>query len=81
MASTESKTPRTDNRLEWISTAITCTVYFAYILAIAFTPDSLGRAVRAGGVVTWGMIGGVGVIVFSIGIALWYANHANRRDS
>ncbi len=68
------------NRLDWMAATITAAVYFAYILAIAFDPGSLGRPVEAGAVVTWGMASGLGVIVFSIAIALWYARRANRFD-
>lgn len=73
--------PKTSaDRLDWTAAAITAAVYFAYILAIAFDPQSLGRPVEAGAVITWGMVAGLGVIVFSIAIALWYAGRANRFD-
>ncbi len=73
-------TPGGTDRLEWVATAITSAVYFVYILAIAFDPESLGKPVVAGSTITWGAAGGVGVIVFSIVIAIWYAGRANRAE-
>lgn len=81
MAANDSKSAHKVNRLEWAAAAITCAVYFAYILAIAFSPGMLSRPLFVGGVITWGAVGGLAVIVFSIGIALWYADRVNRLDA
>ena len=64
--------------LEWAATALLFFVYFALILAIAFSPVSLGTPVSADSPITWGMVAGAGVIVFSIVIAGWYTARANR---
>ncbi|MGH1569547.1 DUF485 domain-containing protein [Methylobacterium sp. P31] len=42
--------------------------YFAYILTVAFRPDLLGTPVRAGSVVTWGIL--VGAALLSCGFVL-----------
>jgi uncharacterized membrane protein (DUF485 family) len=78
MASPSKPSGGVSERLEWAATAVTLAVYFSYILAIAFRPGLLGRAVSMGGVVTWGMVAGAGVIVFSGAIASWYVARANR---
>ena len=38
--------------------------YFAYILTIAFWPRLLGHPLWSGTVITWGLLIGVGLIVF-----------------
>ena len=63
--------------LEWTATAVLFAVYFAYILAIAFSPASLGAPVAAHSPITWGMVTGAAVIVFSVVMALWYTARAN----
>lgn len=81
--SSDHEAPRPKKRavpewLEWAATVAIFLVYFSYILAIAFSPASLGQRVSADLPVTWGLVGGVGVIAFSIAIAAWYTARANR---
>lgn len=63
-------------RLGWILTALMLTVYFGFILLVAFEPQVLGRSL-AGGVTTVGIPLGIGVIIAAFiltGIYVWRAN-------
>lgn len=64
-------------RITWILSAAVIFVYFALILLIAFTPESLGRPL-GDGVTSIGIALGLGVILFCFvitGIYVYYANH------
>lgn len=64
-------------RVTWTLSAAVILVYFALILLIAFTPDSLGDPI-GDGVTSIGIALGLGVIFFCFivtGIYVYYANH------
>jgi uncharacterized membrane protein (DUF485 family) len=64
------------NTLGWTLTAITLTIYFGFILLVAFSPATLATPLGSM-TMTLGLPIGVGIIVASIvmtGIYVWRAN-------
>jgi uncharacterized membrane protein (DUF485 family) len=68
------KTRRT--RLGWQLTAAMMVVYYGFILLVAFRKDLLATPI-GGGVMTWGIPIGFGVILFTIAITAYYVRRAN----
>lgn len=64
-------------RLIWPLLYITVGVYMAFILAIAFTPESLGKPM-GDGVMSIGIVVGLILIAFNFLITLYYVRRANR---
>ncbi|RDW12717.1 DUF485 domain-containing protein [Paracoccus thiocyanatus] len=64
------------SRYGWILTIAMLVVYYGYILLIAFDKELLA-ARMGGGVMTWGIPLGFGVIVFTIIITGIYVRRAN----
>jgi uncharacterized membrane protein (DUF485 family) len=52
-------------------------VYYSFILVIAFSPALFGIPVSDGGIVTWGIVIGLGVILFTFIITGIYVYRAN----
>ena len=61
----------------WWLTAAMMVVYYGFILLVAFGKPFLSQRI-GGGVMTWGIPIGFGVIVFTIVITAYYVNRANR---
>ncbi|WP_309964764.1 DUF485 domain-containing protein [Caballeronia sp. LZ001] len=61
----------------WMLTLLMLTVYFAFILTLAFAPALLGRPIVAGYPATWGIPVGFGMFVFTFGIVAVYVARAN----
>jgi len=61
----------------WILTAIMLTIYFGFILTIAYNKEFLASPLFAGGVTTVGFPIGVGVILSAIILTGIYVNRAN----
>lgn len=59
-------------------TASMLVIYFGFILAIAFFPETLARPLGPGGVLTIGIPVGMGVIVFAFCLCAAYVRRANR---
>lgn len=60
----------------WALSIVMLTIYFGFILVIAYAPGILGAKIGTG-VATWGFPIGVGVIISAIvltGIYVWKAN-------
>lgn len=55
------------------------TVYFGYILTIAFRPDLLGIPIRENSVVTWGFVVGAALLSFGFVLTAIYVLVANTR--
>jgi uncharacterized membrane protein (DUF485 family) len=55
------------------------TVYFGYILTIAFRPDLLGIPVHESSVVTWGFVVGAALLSFGFVLTAIYVFVANTR--
>jgi uncharacterized membrane protein (DUF485 family) len=61
----------------WMLTVLMLTVYFAFILTLAFTPALLGRPIKQGYPATWGIPVGFGMFVFTFAIVAIYVARAN----
>lgn len=60
----------------WRLTITILVVYYAFILLIAFSPQTLGTSI-SGGMATWGIPIGVGIIVFAFLLTGFYVRRAN----
>lgn len=68
---------RTRRRVVWTLSILMMAVYYAYILIIAFVPETLG--VKIGdGPITLGIVVGLGVIFFSFLLTGIYVRIANK---
>jgi uncharacterized membrane protein (DUF485 family) len=63
-------------RLGWTLTAAMMVVYYGFILLVAFRKDVLAAPI-GGGVITWGIPIGFGVILFTIAVTAYYVQRAN----
>ena len=61
----------------WKLTITMLVVYYAFILLIAFSPETLGAKIAAGGMATVGIPVGVAIIVFSFVLTGVYVKRAN----
>ena len=64
-------------RFGWILTILTLILYYGYIAIVAFSPNTIGTKVS--GMITVGIILGVGLIVISIVLTGIYVLRANSR--
>lgn len=55
---------------------IMLTVYYTFIMVVAFSPDILGTPV-GDGIMTLGIPVGIAIILFAFGITGYYTNRAN----
>ena len=67
------------SRLGWTLAAVMFAFYAAYLLLIAFDKAALAKPIVAGGVTSWGIPAGFGLIVFAIVIVAVYVARANGR--
>ncbi|WP_425468921.1 DUF485 domain-containing protein [Paraburkholderia panacisoli] len=68
---------RTRRTFSWILSILMLTVYFAFILTLAFAPALLGRPIVAGYPATWGIPIGFGMFVFTFALVAMYVARAN----
>ncbi|MBD3767979.1 MAG: DUF485 domain-containing protein [Gammaproteobacteria bacterium] len=61
----------------WTMAIIMMAVYFAFILFIAFNPSALATKVATESVISIGILGGFGLIVFSFILTGIYVRRAN----
>ena len=61
----------------WKLTITILVVYYAFILLIAFSPETLGAKLVAGGMATVGIPVGVAIIIFSFILTGIYVKRAN----
>lgn len=66
------------NRLGWILTALMLLAYYGYIGLIAFDKPFLAKPI-GDGVTSLGIPIGMGVIVFTIAITVYYVRVANKK--
>ena len=66
------------NKFGWTLAIIMLVVYYGYISLIAFDKEFLARPIGAG-VTSLGIPIGMGVIVFTIAITIYYVRIANNR--
>lgn len=67
------------SRFAWLLSAIMLTIYFAFILVIAYAPGLFGTPLAEGRVTTIGLPIGVGVILSAIALTGIYVYRANSR--
>ena len=60
----------------WKLTITMLVVYYAFILFIAFSPETLGTSI-SGGMTTWGIPVGMAIIVFAFVLTGVYVKRAN----
>ncbi|OXC76058.1 Membrane protein, clustering with ActP [Caballeronia sordidicola] len=68
---------RARRKFSWTLTILMLTVYFAFILTLAFAPALLGRPIIAGYPATWGIPVGFGMFVFTFVLVAIYVVRAN----
>ena len=61
----------------WKLTITILVVYYAFILLIAFSPETLGTKLVAGGMATVGIPAGVAIIIFAFILTGIYVKRAN----
>jgi uncharacterized membrane protein (DUF485 family) len=61
----------------WKLTITILVVYYAFILLIAFSPETLGAKLVAGGMATVGIPAGVAIIIFAFILTGIYVKRAN----
>lgn len=65
------------SRLGWTLAIQILIVYYSFILVIAFWPELLGVPISSGTTITWGIVIGIGVILFTFLITGIYVHRAN----
>jgi uncharacterized membrane protein (DUF485 family) len=70
---------RRRSRLGWGLSALVLASYYAFVLGIAFAPETLARRLPGDTVLTVGIAAGLGVIVLSVALTGVYVWRANRR--
>jgi uncharacterized membrane protein (DUF485 family) len=66
----------TRSSFAWTLTVIMLVVYYAFILLIAFSPETLGASL-SGGMTTVGIPVGLAIIIFSFALTGIYVKRAN----
>ena len=65
------------NRFGWLMAIVMLTIYYAFIMTIAFAPEVLGQPISNTSVITVGIPIGLGVIVFAFLLTGIYVYQAN----
>lgn len=71
------KLVNTRSKFAWTLTVIILVVYYAFILFIAFSPETLGTKISPDGMATWGIPVGIAIIVFAFALTGIYTRRAN----
>jgi len=67
----------TRSKFAWTLTIVIFIVYYAFILLIAFSPETLGAKVSPDHMMTLGIPVGIAIIVFSFALTGIYVKRAN----
>ena len=67
----------TRSKFAWTLTIIILVVYYAFILFIAFSPETLGARISPDAMMTVGIPVGVAIIVFAFALTGIYVKRAN----
>jgi len=67
----------TRSKFAWTLTIVMLVVYYAYILFIAFSPETLGTKISPDGMATWGIPVGLAIIVLAFAMTGVYVRRAN----
>ncbi len=65
------------SKLSWTLAALILIVYYSFILVIAFSPDLFGIPISDDSTITWGIIIGIAIILFTFVITGIYVHKAN----
>ena len=65
------------SKLSWTLAVLVLIVYYSFILVIAFAPEMLGVPISENGTATWGIVLGLGVILFTFAVTGIYVHRAN----
>jgi uncharacterized membrane protein (DUF485 family) len=65
------------NRFGWLMAIVMLTIYYAFIMTIAFAPEVLGQPISDTSVITIGIPIGLGVIVIAFLLTGIYVYRAN----
>ena len=65
------------SKLSWILAAMILLVYYSFILIIAFFPELFGIPLNEATTITWGIVVGIAVILFTFLITGIYVYRAN----
>ena len=64
-------------RFAWALAILMLAAYYSFILLVAFSPKTLGATVVEGGVVSWGIVVGLGLIFTCFILTGIYVQRAN----
>lgn len=65
------------SKFAWTLSIIILAVYYAFILLIAFSPETLGAKISPDGMATWGIPVGIAIIIFAFALTGIYVKRAN----
>ncbi|NNE38529.1 MAG: DUF485 domain-containing protein [Gammaproteobacteria bacterium] len=65
------------SKLSWTLAVLILVVYYSFILVIAFSPELFGVPISDGSTITWGIIIGIAIILFTFVITGVYVHKAN----
>lgn len=65
------------SRQSWSLAALMLLVYYSFILVIAFFPEWLGTPLSQNSILTWGLLIGIAIILFTFAITGIYVHRAN----
>ncbi len=65
------------SRLSWTLAILIMVVYYSFILVIAFAPELFGIPLGDTTIITWGLLTGIGVILFTFLVTGIYVYRAN----
>lgn len=68
---------RKRSRFAWTLSITILVVYYAFILLIAFSPETLGTKISPDGMMTWGIPVGIAIIIFAFALTGLYVKRAN----
>ena len=65
------------SKFGWTLSIIILVVYYAFILFIAFSPETLGTKISPDAMMTWGIPVGIAIIIFAFVLTGIYVKRAN----
>lgn len=65
------------SKLSWTLAVLIMIVYYSFILVIAFSPNLFGIPISDDSTITWGIIIGIAIILFTFVITGIYVHKAN----
>ncbi len=66
-------------RFAWTLSAIVLTLFYGFVIAVAYLPSTLGQPIRAGSVLTIGVVLEFSLFVFFWGLSAYYVVRANSK--